>query len=51
MHVPTSSHAGIVTYINNQQMIGGSETGIEIAQGATLDVIVLAIAPKDDCLP
>jgi len=41
--IKLSSHAGIVTYINNQQLIGGCEAAIEIVQGTTLDVIVLAV--------
>ena len=43
--IDTTSHAGIVTYINMQLLVGSHETEIIIddKQGATLDVLVLAV--------
>lgn len=40
-----TSHAGIVTYINSHQLIGGHESEIELQdkQGASLDALILAI--------
>ena len=43
--VKVTSHAGIVTYINSQQLIGGHESEIELQDkhGASLNALILAV--------
>ena len=42
-NIEETSHAGIVTHINNKQWIGGKEHEMDVKQGHTIDVIILAV--------
>ncbi len=42
-NIEETSHAGIVTYINNKQWIGGHENEIVVKRGHTIDIVILAV--------